>query len=374
MKKKALLLIIAFVLFLSGCGYKDIDKRFFVVAIGVDKSAEKEKYDVTLKLAVPTNESKSGSNEAKILTESAVSISEAVRVAKSKVDKEFDFSHAKVIIFGEELAKEETLEHIFDWFDRRRDIKDIAWAAIGSPNALKVLEAKPKGETIPSNSLFLTFSRAGTETPYINSVFLFDLRRKQIERGVSPILPIIKTEKNELSINTVSVLSNMKQKFVLEQEQTKFLNMLMVDSSKFDITVNKEEKDRPYFVFSTDNVDSNYELIVNKKSESEIKYQIKASGVIEEAFENLEETKLKEYEKLVEKEVEGKIRDLLYLLQERDVDPIGYGLKYRTISRGKESGKMKKWNEIYPELTFDINVSVEIDNVGVIHDDEEIPE
>lgn len=372
-RRMLLINIVLCMFFSTGCGYKDIDKRFFVVSIGVDKAKEKNKYDVTLKLAIPSNEAKSGSNEAKIITESAESISEAVRIMKSKVDKEFDFSHAKVIVFGEELARGEDLEHIFDWFDRRRDIKDIAWAAIGSPTALEILEAKPVGETIPSNSLFLTFSRSGTQTPYINTVYLFDFTRKQIERGVSPILPIIKTEQNELTINTISIFSNMKEVLVLEKEQTKFLNMLMVNARKFDIRVNKEEK-KPYFIFSTDNVKTSYDLIVNEKSPSKISYKIKVSGIVEEAFDNLEDTKLKEYEKLLEKQLEAKIHNLLLLFQKEKVDPVGFGLKYRAMNKGKESDKMKKWNEIYTNLEFDIHVTAEMDHVGVIHDEEEIPE
>ncbi|TXC91573.1 Ger(x)C family spore germination protein [Metabacillus litoralis] len=374
MIRRLLLLTIVLLLFLtSGCGYKDIDKRFFVVSIGVDKSKEENKYDVTLKLAVPSNESKSGSDEAKIITESAQSISEAVRLMKSKVDKEFDFSHAKVIVFGEELAKGEDLEHIFDWFERRRDIKDIAWAAIGSPTALEVLEAKPVGERIPSNSLFLTFSSAGTETPYIHTVYLFDFTRKQVERGVSPILPIIKTEENELAINTISIFSNMKVALVLEKEQTKFLNMLMVHVSKFDIRVDNEDNS-PYFIFSTDNVKANYDLIVNEKSPSKISYKIKVNGVVEEAFDDLEDTKIKEYEKLLEKQLESKILDLLMQLQKEKVDPIGFGLKYRAMNKGKESEKIETWNNIYSNLEFDINVTAEMDHVGVIHDEEELPE
>ncbi|MCM3726878.1 hypothetical protein M3226_14400 [Neobacillus cucumis] len=47
-----LFLLMSFVL--GGCGFKDIDKRFFVVSIGVDAAkASSKKYLVSLKFAVP---------------------------------------------------------------------------------------------------------------------------------------------------------------------------------------------------------------------------------------------------------------------------------------------------------------------------------
>ncbi|UPG62947.1 hypothetical protein [Metabacillus endolithicus] len=130
--KTKILMVVAALLFLGGCGYKDIDRRFFVVSIGVDKSDDKENmYDITLKLAVPSSETKTASTESRMMTESAETISEAVRIIKSKVEKELDFSHTKIIIFGENVV-EDDLTNILDWFYRRRDIQAISWTAVGS--------------------------------------------------------------------------------------------------------------------------------------------------------------------------------------------------------------------------------------------------
>ncbi|MBT2658238.1 Ger(x)C family spore germination C-terminal domain-containing protein [Bacillus sp. ISL-18] len=51
-KKNLLILLSCFVL--SACGFKDIEKRFFVVSIGVDAAKDRtKKYLVSLKFAVP---------------------------------------------------------------------------------------------------------------------------------------------------------------------------------------------------------------------------------------------------------------------------------------------------------------------------------
>jgi spore germination protein KC len=102
--KKNLLILLS-CLALSACGFKDIEKRFFVVSIGVDTAKDHtKKYLVSLKFAVP-GPSKDSPNEYQIVSQEANSISEAVRIIKTKVDKEIDFSHAKVIVFSESIVK-----------------------------------------------------------------------------------------------------------------------------------------------------------------------------------------------------------------------------------------------------------------------------
>jgi hypothetical protein len=43
--KKTAVVIALLVLLLAGCGFKDIDKRFFVTAIGIDNSGNPDKKD-----------------------------------------------------------------------------------------------------------------------------------------------------------------------------------------------------------------------------------------------------------------------------------------------------------------------------------------
>jgi len=370
MNKVLVLFVSCSIFFLSGCGYKDIDKRYFVVSIGVDKG-QNDMYEISLKLAVPSSDVKTGSNEAEILTESAQTVSEAVRMIKSKVDKELDFGHAKMIIFGSSLVKED-LSNIVDWFSRRRDIQEIAWTAIGSPSAKKILEAKPMGERLPSNSLFLTFGNEGTETPYISSVYLYKLIRLRNERGIDPILPIIDAEDQNFSTNRLAVFSDSKQVLLLEEEQTKYFNMITNNTSKTEIKVEKENQ-APYFVFSTDQVRTTYEIQSENKT-TNIVLNIEISGVVEESFDVLDDQKKTEYEKNIEKEVTSQMEDILRLFQKEKVDPVGFGLRYRASHTGKESAKIEEWERIYPLAEIKVNTQVKMKNVGIIQDQEGYPE
>ncbi|MDQ6597344.1 Ger(x)C family spore germination protein [Bacillus salipaludis] len=220
LKKIQIVIIFIVVLLLCGGGFKDIDKRFFVVSIGVDlaKNSSK-KYLVSLKFAIPAI-SKDSPSEYVIVTEEANSMGEAVRIIKTKVDREIDFSHAKLVVYGEKVLKQRGNKGIHYWLTRRRDIQEIAWAAIGKPTAEAVLKVRPKSETIPSNSLFLSLGKDGSETPYIISQFIFEMKRKLIEKGVDPFLPIIEAKKEIFEINKVGLMDKSHIKLMLTPEDS----------------------------------------------------------------------------------------------------------------------------------------------------------
>ncbi|MFD2881330.1 hypothetical protein ACFTAO_44390 [Paenibacillus rhizoplanae] len=98
-----------------------------------------------------------------------------------------------------------------DWAVRRRDIQLIINFAVGRPGALEVLQVKPPSERIPSNSLILAMSGQGTESPFISSVYSYQLMRSIYEKGIDPILPIIEVpEENQFLIDKIALLDKNK--------------------------------------------------------------------------------------------------------------------------------------------------------------------
>src|SRR5690625_4551243 len=94
--------ILSVVLLLSGCGFKDIDKRVFVVGFGIDGGSEEKPYKITLKMAIPGKKD-SPKPEYTYLTQEADTIAKAIRLSESNIDKELEFGHAKVIVLGEDV-------------------------------------------------------------------------------------------------------------------------------------------------------------------------------------------------------------------------------------------------------------------------------
>jgi spore germination protein KC len=361
---KTILVLLVVCLLLPGCnGYKDIDKRFFVVEIGIDQAEnEEKKYLVTLKLAIPSANPKTTGSESVVLTEEGKTISEAVRVLKAKVDKELDFGHAKVIIIGEEIA-EEGISELLDWFTRRRDIQQIAYVGIGKPDAKTIVEKNPKFVRIPGNYLFLTFGDTGTETPYVTTSYLFHLRRCIEEDGLDAILPIIETKKDTFAIDNAGVFQDGKLAIELTEEETMLYNAIETEYPKVELII---ETDEFIFGVSSKILKAKYKIFTPQEKKPYIEMSVDIEGIVEETTEPIKEELLKKYEKLVKDDTEEKIKSLLVKLQKESVDPFGFGLRYRATHVGKEEEKLEKWKAIYPEIEFNVKVKVKLMGTGVI--------
>jgi spore germination protein KC len=355
-----LLIITVMVFILTGCGFKDIDKRLFVVSVGIDPVKDNPKRVlVSLKFAVPIVEKIS--NESFIITQEGDTIAEAVRIMKSRVDKEIDFSHAKLIVYHEEVLKREIEPNLYYWFIRRRDFQEMSWVAIGRPTALEVLKTKPKSERLPSNSLFLAFGRDGTETAYIIPEYLFDFKKRFGEKGLDPLLPIIEGKKDLFDINKVALLDKKRVKLELTPKETLILNLFLTESPK---TVLKVQDGEGSFVIDTQAVKSKYKIITENQKDPVIKVDIRIDGRIEEAQFDVKNRDLKKYEKAASKDMEKKIHAVLKKIQEENINPIGFGLHYR--GRHTEKDDWKTWQRLYPNIKFKINADINISDTGLV--------
>lgn len=348
------------VLLLNGCGFKDIDKRLFVVSIGVDKATNSsKKYLVSLKFAIPIGKDKP--NDFIIVTEKADSMAEAVRAIKTKVDKEIDFSHAKVVVFSEQMTKLPDNAGVYYWLARRRDVQEIAWVAIGKPTAIDVLKVKPKSEQLPSNALFLSLGKEGSETPYIISEFYFDMKKRLIERGLDPYLPIIEAKKDLLEVNSVGLFNKSKMILSLAQEDTKILNHIMNKENKSALWVKIGTKK---FIVNTSKIKTNYKIKTPKGHQPYIKMNMEVKGTIEETTVKMTNEHLSQYERAAEKQLKKQVEAVLVKIQKAKVDPIGFGLRYR--SRHFNNNDWEKWKRIYPQIVFKVSTKVQISDTGLI--------
>jgi spore germination protein KC len=350
---------------LTGCGFKDIDKRFFVVTVGVDKPEKKGmNYKVELKLAIPSSSERFGSNNSLIVTEEAETVTEAVRLIKSKVDKELDFGHTKAVIFGDSLMNEpNALKEVMDWFTRRRDIQMITWMGLGRPDALAVLRASPKTERLPANQLFMFFGQTGTESAYIVSEYLFDLRRRMRERGLDPVLPIVQArEADQLTVNKTAVFNKERRVLNLSPDETKIFNTFFHNIGKTDVKVNNGSQT---FAISMDSIKTKYSCRKDANGKDYVYVTIAMTGILEEARASVDLKLLTEYERLAEKELSTRAGDLFRKLQKAGVDPIGFGLDYRA-HRMTEQAEWERWEAEYPEIEFRIDAKVKLLGAGVI--------
>lgn len=366
MKTRSVLSLIVFFLaassVLSGCGFKDIDKRYFVVGMGIDKSDNEEKpYRITLKLGVPSIQIDAGKSKTQVESIDTASIAEGVRLLKAHVDKEIDFGHCKVFLIGEALAHDNIVEAV-SWMSRRRDIQNIAAIGIGSPTAEDVVKVQPAIERFPGNALNLFFSEDATESSFTFIEELSDLSRRLYENGLDPYLPIVKMQHkdNTYIINSVALFDKEKIVTVLDPEETQLLNQLTPHISR--TRQYGSYRTEPFVAFIND-IKTKYTL---NKTDSALKVNMKIKQAItfEEMplnsyFNNPQQT-IAQLEKAYSESVEK----LLKKIQAAGVDPYGFGLRYR--ARYHLPNFKEEWPQLYKSMEIDVQTKVEVRGTGLL--------
>ncbi|SEP18679.1 Ger(x)C family spore germination protein [Paenibacillus sp. OV219] len=361
MKKAAVIALM--VLLLAGCGFKDIDNQSFVMVIGIDDSGNPTKrYRVSLKLAVPSENMAPGQSQFQIVQQDASSVTEAVRLIKSKVDKELEFGHAKAIVLGKSLIQEGFSEPL-DWLVRRGDIQMIGYMAVGEPTANAVLQVKSKSEQFPGDALFLSFDHEGTESSYTVTEYLSDFYRRSKERGKDPFLPVIRAEKDSYTINQVMLLNKDQGVLTLSPDQTRIFITLVRTFQRIEL-VTKTEKANFMLAVRDLHVKYNIQEAVGKQPPI-VHLKVKMEGNIEETNHVFYNENWRSYEQEAEKQGEKRIQKLLELMQQKGVDPVGFGLRYQATHLAVDKA-WNDWQSWYPKVQFDVKVQVKIASSGAI--------
>lgn len=349
---------------LAGCGAKDIDKRYFVVSMGIDPAQGKPDWiAVSLKLAIPKSKTTHGSSEFVMMTMEDPTISGAVNRIKTLVDKELDFGHMKLVVFGEEMAKKGIMPYL-DWMQRHRDIQKICWMALGIPNAKEVLEEKPTSERYPSNNLFLTFGYTGSESDLALSEYLFAFYREVTEPGVDPVMPIIRKVSQGLAIDSSAAFKDDKLAFPMTPAETRVYSILKGFVRKPLLTVEFQEKDPfAYAAIMGGRVYAAYRITEGVTPAAEIELRFK--GIMSEVQPHGQITgeKLRLIEAAAGDKLNKQTESFLKKCQEKGIDPVGFGLRYRSTHWNNDQ-EQEMWKKLYPELVFKITSKVKIESPG----------
>ncbi|WP_168122806.1 Ger(x)C family spore germination protein [Paenibacillus sp. HB172176] len=345
----------------AGCGFKDIDKRFFVVNTGIDWSGNKDKpYRITIQLAIPSPKIEPGTSKNQYETIDAPTIAEGIRMLKAYVDKELDFGHCKLFVIGDGMAKQD-IRPVINWMLRRRDIQNGANVAIGEPTAKDILNIHPPSERYPGNALLLSFGTDGTESSYTYVETISGLERRLTEDGLDPILPVITTDgKESFIINRIALFDKQRLK----------LSLPPADSQLFTQLSNHFTKSSMHGMFKGDKIVSAINSfqssfhIQHGAEPAQIRMKVKMKVVFEEAPDGLFNQSWAPLEKQLGEEYEQTANKLLRKIQQAGLDPFGFGLRYRAYHPGENN--WKKWKDLYPDANLSVKAQVKVEGTGLI--------
>ena len=198
------LIVLFSVMLLTSCSYVEPNDIAYVVAIGFDK-AEENDYKITIQFAKPrqisggaSEEGGKGGDIVENMTVQAPNIYSGINIANNILSKRFTLSHAKLVVFSREVAKE-GLHEMVDTMIRSEELRPDVFLAVADNGANEYLESiKPVIEVNPAKYYHLIYEKndsGGVPKSSLQQFYFED--RTEAQCSVIPLAGTIKTTSSQ---------------------------------------------------------------------------------------------------------------------------------------------------------------------------------
>lgn len=188
----------------AGCsGAKETDEVAFVVALGVDTSAEAGMVKYTCQIAVPQAGSSEGGGSGEeggkgqiSVSVDARSLAEARNLLNSSVARSLSFSHLKVVIIGEELARQ-GIDYIFASLMRYRDMRGSTYIVVANQTTAEqfISKNKPGLEQLMSR-YYESMMFTATDSGYYTATNLHEFYNRLKDLNGAPYATLVGIQTN----------------------------------------------------------------------------------------------------------------------------------------------------------------------------------
>jgi spore germination protein KC len=384
--RNKLCLIIIFLLgiLLSGCSnYKELNEIALVVGIGIDYIPSKNLYEVVFQTINPSENTAKGAGSGGTAVTSYVTTGKTITEAAQNTTKIYSrsniFSHIELVIIGEQLAKRESINFIFDVFERDAGVRVNVPVLIAREDQVKtVMDILPSNDKIPVRTLLGKVKNATKYTGEYGETKIYEVIEQLSNDGSEPSISGISVRGDKKKGTTKANLEDMQKAYVtlngvaafsegrlvgwIDGEKTKSIQLL---SNKLKITnlqIHCDEKRYNSVIMGSLKINSN---VVMKNNEAAINIRINGYGQMTELLCNKDISKrntLLEYEHKAENELKKQVVEGIIAAQKLKSDVFGFGeILHR--SDPKNWNKYKShWNDLFSQAK--VNVAVEIDIEG----------
>lgn len=353
------LLILLLSLGLTGCwNYAEVDDMAVVAGVAIDKT-EDGKLLLTAELVNTGGATDKAQAGYKMVSLSGDTMFEIVRNMISMTGKKLFWSHAKVIIFSEEAARE-GLVKVIDWYSRDTETRSDVYIFIsGEKSAREVLNLNSTTESILSFEL----AQMMRDEKYISSapaVEIWDFVDKLESSGIHATAPIIHVhkangEKNERVEGTAVF---MKDRMVgkLSGDETKTMLFIKNELHGGVLAVDDKRGNPAYSLEIVSNQTKLKPRMVDGRLQIDI-HTVTKTGLDEVMIPDgfLMDESIPDIEQRAAERLQEDILALIHKVQQQyDTDIFGFG-------ESLYENHPKLWAEVkgrWPEVFADIEVSV----------------
>ncbi len=389
MNKKivAVILTITFSsMILTGCwDRKELNQLGIAMAIGLDKGDD-GKIQLTSQIVRPgAMEKQGGGNEPpyELVISSGNSIFEAIRHTVKEFDRRSFFSHIKVIVVGEDFARE-GLGDTIDFITRSHELRKTTWLIVASDTkASEILGVKHGLEKIQANYMegIIKSQKIDSDSTVTRVIDFVKTMPGEASNPVTGVFSLINVksvpsegtepeERKGLKLSGSAVFKKDKLVGFLDSNDTLGLNILTNKSKKISVSL-KSITNKP-------NTDVVVEIIKTKCSikpsinngKIQFNIAIKAEGNLTEVRDNFDVTNLQIFD-----EINSNFSEFLRYTTDNSIriiqknmgtDVIGLGRAFE-LKYPKNWSKVKtRWNdEIFPNVSYTVTANTHLNRTGL---------
>lgn len=390
-KKLILFLMLICTTFTTGCWDKtELNEMAIVSAVGLDRNKE-GKLVGTFQIINPGNvagalQGGGGTNPPISIYESTGdNVLELDSLASTKISRDMYFAHANLIVIGEELAKEEGLNDIFDAFERSPEFRATTRIVIArGVKARDIVETLTAIDKVSAEKVIKTIETTEKTQGKNISINLQEVIKNLLSTGKEPIISGFTVKGNkgkedkmantmssdiEANPNAVGIGVFKDGKLIDWLDGDKAIGSMWVLDRIESTNLNLDwEGKKDAITYQVIRQKTNVKVkLVNGKPKISIK--VRAEGDIREVNVplNLTDTHvLIDLEKKLAKDVKKEMEVAIVRAQKNKSDIFGFG-EIMHESHPEEWKKIEKnWDDVsFPKLEVDVQVETFIRRTGL---------
>jgi spore germination protein KC len=367
---------------LTGCwDMKEVNDIAFVLATGIDK--ESNKYRVTLQIALPGQLGQAGStggsggasggNKSGLVTSATGnSIREANEKQQLALSRQLNFSHRRVILIGENMAKA-GIKPLVAMLSSVPQNRLSSYVFIVKNSAKNVISSQTKLEKLPAEKIRKTAEIWLKAPPDVKKVA--DVLQS---RGIDLALPLV-----SLAESRVSSAGKANEIIVIEGlaafHNDKLVGFLKADQAKGALLA-MNKANHPTITFRLPSSSGNITMqlrshhtelkpiIQNKQVSLELHFYADAYLFGNESNVDLAaESFFLNVEKAANQEAKQEIEAGIHILQRKfHSDALGLGDSLFRDHPKEWNYLAPNWEELYPKISLQVHPHIHIDQTGIV--------
>ncbi|MFC4809669.1 Ger(x)C family spore germination protein [Paenibacillus sp. GCM10023250] len=380
-------MIIMVLLALAGCSnYKELNELSIVLGLGIDYLPNKDMYEVTYQVVNPIeNAAKStGSGTTPVIDikTTGKTLAEAAINHANVFSRRNIYSHIQVIVLGETLARKESLNFIFDIFERDANVRvNIPILVARNTDVKTLLDTLVTIDKIPVRSLEGKLENSSQILGDHANTKIYDVIEDLTNLGSEPAISGITVIGNKKTGITKKNLESMEKSYAalngiglfrkgmlvgwMEGHKTKSLQIIANKIKRTYLRIPCDEKH--YNAVIIDRLRSHTHVDVTN-NQTEITVQVQGYGFIAEMLCNTDISQrnvLRKYEDEAALEMEKEIKEGIRFAQKMKSDVFGFGEILHYSHLRKWNDHKGQWDELFSKAKITVHARIDIEGVGM---------